>query len=238
MDIKPAVILVQPQLGENIGHTARAMLNFGLTDLRLVKPRDGWPNPAAGPSAAGADVVLDGAQVFETTEDAIADCTLVFAATVRERGMNKPIATPPAAIAKMKAATLRGERPAIMLGPERSGLANDDIALADSILTVPVNPDFGSLNLAQAVLICAWEWAKASDITVPLQPSDAEGLAPKRDLIGLMEHMENALEGKGYFRSEDRRGSQRRMLRNLLQNAELSPQEVQTFRGIIKALNR
>lgn len=234
--IKPAIILVRPQLGENIGKAARAMYNFGLTDLRLVAPRDGWPNPDAGPSAAGAGIVIDEAQVFDTVEEAVADCTHVYATTVRERGMPKAVVTPAEAAKQMHGMISGGERPAILFGPERSGMTNDDVALADTILTAPVNPEYGSLNLAQAVILVSYEFFQRGDETPEHQPSHPEGLADKGEIVGLMEHIEGELEEKGYFRSEGRRDSQRRTIRNLIQNAGLSSQEVQTMRGIVKAL--
>ncbi|GHF29206.1 tRNA (cytidine/uridine-2'-O-)-methyltransferase TrmJ [Kordiimonas sediminis] len=238
MTHQPAIILVRPQLGENIGKAARAMLNFGLTDMRLVAPRDGWPNPDAGPSASGADIVLDQAQVFATVEEAVADCTHVFASTVRERGMAKPVVTPREAGKRMHAAIAAGTRPAILFGPERSGLTNDDVVCADTILTVPVNKDFGSLNLAQAVILCAYEFDQCRDETPDVQPAYEDGVASKDQLIGLMQHMERELAAKGYFKSEDRRDTQRRTLRNLIQSAAPSHQQVQTWRGIIKSLAR
>ena len=151
---KPIIVLVRPQLGENIGKAARAMLNFGLTEMRLVEPRDGWPNPSAGPSASGADIVLEGARVFGSTADAVADCAHVYATTVRKRGVTKPVVTPEEA--SQEIAVAQG-RSAILFGPERSGLETEDVALARAILTVPINPEFGSLNLAQAVILCAYE---------------------------------------------------------------------------------
>ena len=155
MNVPPVVVLVRPQLGENIGACARAMLNFGLTELRLVAPRDGWPNPDAGPSAAGADAVLAEAQVHDSLAAAVADCTFIYATTVRHRGMTKPVVTPRAAAT---ATRQRAGRTAILFGAERSGLESDDVALAHAILTVPVNPAFKSLNLAQAVILTAYEW--------------------------------------------------------------------------------
>lgn len=153
--VNPAIVLVRPQLGENIGKAARAMLNFGLTDLRLVAPRDGWPNPDAGPSASGADEVLANARVYATVQEAIADCHHVYATTVRKRDLWKPVVTPEAAAAEMRA---RGTlQQAILFGAERSGLETDEVAIAHAILTVPVNPAFTSLNLAQAVLLVAYE---------------------------------------------------------------------------------
>jgi len=232
----PPIILVRPQLGQNIGKTARAMLNFGLTDLRLVDPRDGWPNPDAGPSAAGAGEVLDKARVYPTVDTAIEGCSFVYAATVRSRDMAKPAATPREAAAQMRGLILAGENPAIMFGPERSGLTNEDIALADAVLTVPINPDYGSLNLAQAVILVAYELFQESDVTPAYQPAHPDGLAKKEELIGLMQQIEGILDKKGYFKSKDRRDTQRRTLRNLLQNAEFSSQEIQTMRGVVKSL--
>ena len=234
----PAIILVRPQLGENIGKTARAMLNFGLTDMRLVAPRDGWPNPSAGPAAAGADIVLENAQVFDTVEAAIADLSHVYASTVRDRDMPKPVATPREAAAQMHNMIAVGEAPGILFGPERSGLTNDDVVLADTVLTVPVNPEFGSLNLAQAVVLIAYEFYHLADETPAYQPSHPEGLASKAELVGLMEHLETELDKRGFFRSEDRRAPMQRTLRNVLQNAGFSSQEVLTLRGVVKSLSR
>jgi tRNA/rRNA methyltransferase len=237
-DGQPAIILVRPQLGENIGKAARAMLNFGLTDMRIVAPRDGWPNPDAVPSASGANQVLENAKLFDSVEDAIADCTLVFASTVRDRNMPKPIATPKEAAAQIHERIAKHEQAAILFGPERSGLTSDDVAFADTILTVPVNPEFGSLNLAQAVILSAYEFSQAVGETPAYQSAYPDGQASKDELLGLVAHLEDALDGKGFFRSEDRRDSQRRMLHNLMHSAEFSSQEVQTMRGIIKSLAR
>ncbi len=235
---QPAIILIRPQLGENIGKTARAMLNFGLTDLRLVAPRDGWPNPDAGPSAAGAGSVVDGARVYISVEEAIADCTHVYATTVRDRDMPKPVVTPREAAKQMKSLINSGEQPAIMFGPERSGMTNDDVALADTVLTIPVNPEYGSLNLAQAVILVAYDFHQASDETPAFQPAHPDGMANKKEIVGLMEHLEAELDIKGFFRSEGRKDPQRRTIRNLIQNAGFSSQEVQTLRGIVKSLAR
>ena len=234
----PTIILVRPQLGENIGKAARAMLNFGLTDLRLVAPRDGWPNPDAGPSAAGAGDVIDKARVYDTVEEAIADCTHVYATTVRDRDMPKPVATPKEAALQMHTMIESGEHPAILFGPERSGMTNDDVALADTVLTVPINPEYGSLNLAQAVILVSYEFFQSKSDTPTYQPAHPEGLASKQELVGLMVHLETALESKGFFKSEGRRAPQKRTLRNLLQNAGFSSQEIQTLRGVVKSLAR
>ena len=149
----PAIVLVRPQLGENIGKAARAMLNFGLTDLRLVSPRDGWPNPAAGPAASGADIVLKKARLFDSVADAVADCAFVYATTVRKRGLVTPIVTPEQAAQELHA---QAGPSAILFGAERSGLETEDVAVAQKIITVPINPEFGSLNLAQAVMVVAY----------------------------------------------------------------------------------
>ncbi len=155
MSSPPIIILVRPQLGENIGKAARAMLNFGLTEMRLVAPRDGWPNPNAGPAASGADIVLANAQVFPTLAEATADIAHVYATTVRKRGVTKPVITPEAAAKEVVSNTGRS---AILFGAERSGLESDEVNVARAIITVPINPEFGSLNLAQAVILCAYEW--------------------------------------------------------------------------------
>ncbi len=235
--IKPAIILVRPQLGENIGKAARAMYNFGLTDLRLVAPRDGWPNPDAGPSAAGAGVVIDKAQVYETVEEAVADCTHVYATTVRERGMPKNVVTPRESAHQMRSLIKAGEKPAIMFGPERSGLSNEDVAIADTIITAPVNSDYGSLNLAQAVILVSYEYFQAGDETPSYLPAHPDGLASKMEVTGLVEQLITELEEKEFFRSEKRKDTQCRSIRNLINDAQFSSQEVQTLRGIVKALS-
>lgn len=238
-EIRPAIILVEPQLGENIGYAARAMLNFGLTDLRLVAPRDGWPNPAAGPAASGADDVLDGAGVFETLEEAIADLNHVYASTVRNRDIYKPVLTVTEASEAMHASAARGERTGILFGRERSGLSNDDIALANAILTVPVNPGFGSLNLAQAVILIAFEWSRTGSADLPaVSTLEDDPIATKADLVGLFEHIEGALAPRGYFRPPARKRAMVQALRNLLQGAGFTGQQVRTLRGVIKSLTR
>ena len=225
----PAIILVRPQLGENIGKSARAMLNFGLTDLRLVSPRDGWPNPDAVPAAADADQVLENAKVFETTEEAIADLTHVFAATARRRDMAKP-----AVDARAAGKTIRGlkqGKAGILFGREAAGLSNDDVVLADAVLSVPVNPDFGSLNLAVAVGVIAYECFAGEGIDNETEPP-----ATKKELLALFDHLEGVLDEKGYFHPEARKKPMVQSLRNLLQSANLNSQQVQTLRGVIKSL--
>jgi len=239
---RPVIVLVRPQLGENIGKAARAMLNFGLSELRLVAPRDGWPNPFAGPAAAGADRVLEQARVYATTAEAVADCAHVYATTVRKRGVTKPVIGPDEA--GRLVLTLPG-RHAILFGPERSGLETRDVALARMILTIPVNPEFGSLNLAQAVVIVAYEWSRmarelAGTETELVQPTREELLppAPQSELDALIAHFERLLEPRGYFRPESRAETTRRTLRALLTKPGWNRLEVRTLRGILSALER
>ncbi|MFN4112407.1 MAG: RNA methyltransferase [Sphingomonadaceae bacterium] len=230
----PVIVLVRPQLGENIGKAARAMLNFGLTDMRLVSPRDGWPNPSAGPAAAGADGILAEAKVYRTTADAVADCANVYATTVRKRGVTKPVVTPEEAARQIHA---QPGRSAILFGAERSGLETDDVALARAIVTVPINPEFGSLNLAQAVILCAYEWSKSLDLASPpleyLLPP-----APQEELEGLIAHFEQLLEPRGYFLPEGRAEATRRTLRGVLTKPAWNHLEVRTLRGVLTTLAR
>lgn len=230
----PVIVLVRPQLGENIGKAARAMLNFGLTELRLVAPRDGWPNPAAGPAASGADSVLDHAQVFDNVAEAVADCSHVYATTVRKRGVTKPVMRPDEAAREIHAALGKS---AILFGPERSGLETEDVAMARTILTVPINPEFGSLNLAQAVILCAYEWSKTVDL---VQPTQEEMLppAPQEELDGLIAHLEHMLEPNGYFRPQTRAAATRKTLRSLLTKPGWNHLEIRTLRGVLSALQR
>lgn len=237
---KPVIVLVRPQLGENIGKAARAMLNFGLAEMRLVAPRDGWPNPSAGPAAAGADVVLEHAQVFDTLAEAVADCANVYATTVRKRGVTKPVVTPEQAAREVhETARTTGARSAYVFGPERSGLETEDAALARAILTVPINPEFASLNLAQAVILCAYEWSKGAAASGELaQPTQEELLppAPQDELEGLIGHFEQLLEPKNYFWPETRAAANRLTLRNLLTKPAWNHLEVRTLRGVLSAL--
>ncbi|WP_374405599.1 TrmJ/YjtD family RNA methyltransferase [Pelagerythrobacter sp.] len=230
----PIIVLVRPQLGENIGKAARAMLNFGLTEMRLVAPRDGWPNPKAGPAAAGADAVLENAAVHDTLADAVADCAHVYATTVRKRGVTKPVVTPEEAAAQIAAAEGRS---ALVFGPERSGLETDDVALARAILTVPINPEFGSLNLAQAVILCAYEWSKTRDL---VQPTSEDLLPPasQDELEGMIAQLETMLEPRGYFLPESRAASTRRTLRTMLTKPGWNHLEVRTMRGVLSSLER
>lgn len=228
----PLIVLVRPQLGENIGKAARAMLNFGLKELRLVAPRDGWPNPDAGPAAAGADEVLAGAEVYETLADAVADCAHVFATTVRKRGVTKPVVTPEEAAGLIRA---EAGRSAIVFGPERSGLETEEVALCRTILTVPVNPEFGSLNLAQAVILAAYEWSKSVDLAQPTL-TELHPPAPQVELDGMIGQLEDLLEGAGYFYPPDRTGATKRTLRTLLTKPAWNSLEIRTLRGVLSSL--
>jgi len=229
----PAIVLVRPQLGENIGKAARAMLNFGLTDLRLVAPRDGWPNPEAGPAASGADAVLENAMVFATTADAVADCSLVYASTVRRRDLVIPVSSPEEMARGIHA---NDGKSAILFGPERSGLETEDVALANDIVTVPINPDFGSLNLAQAVILLAYEWSRGTELSQPTA-KEMEPPAPMADLEGLIGQLEGSLEDAGYFYPADRVQATKTTLRTILTKPQWSNREIQALRGVIRALS-
>ncbi len=239
----PAIILVAPQLGQNIGTTARAMLNCGLTDLRLVAPRDGWPNPNAIAAASGADAVLDSARVFDDVESAVADLQHLYATTARPRDMNKPVLTPRETAAELRTHHDAGERCGLLFGPERAGLINDHIVLADAVVAVPLNPAFRSLNLAQAVLLLGYEWYQTGDPQLPSTPGKAsavrehnESPANKEELYALFEHLESELEAANYFYPAEKRPIMQRTLRNLLQRAGLTDSEVRTLRGVVGAL--
>lgn len=230
----PAFILVAPQMGENIGAAARVMANFGLEDLRLVSPRDGWPNPAADTMSAGAlpDVVK--VQVFQRVEDAIADCGIVLATTARPRGMEKPVLGAVDAVARIRATPARA---GILFGAERAGLPNEAVALSDAILSFPVAPSFASLNLAQAVALVAHGYAEATASGPPAAFADALDVPATRDeLIGMMEHLEEELDRAGFFFPEAKRAPMVQNLRNAFTRAGWTSQEVSTFRGAVKAL--
>jgi tRNA/rRNA methyltransferase len=238
----PAIILVGPQLGENIGTAARAMLNCGLADLRLVEPRDGWPNEKAVAAASGADLVIDKARVFPDIPAAIADCHHVYAATARPREVVKAVLTPRAAAAEIRAAQARSERIGILFGPERWGLTTDQVSFAGQIIEVPLNPAFASLNLAQAVLIVAYEWSLAADTTpakyVPTleEHGGPTELATQDDILKLFEHLERELDESGYLFPPDKRPTMVRNLRSIFLRASLTEPEVRSLRGAVKAL--
>ena len=228
----PAIVLVRPQLGQNIGKAARAMLNFGLTDMRLVSPRDGWPNPDAGPAASGADAVLEQARVFASVAEAIADCATVYASTVRRRDLVMPVLGPSEMADEIASSA---ERSAILFGAERSGLETDEVALANAIVTVPINPQFGSLNLAQAVILLAYEWSKRSELAMPTA-KQLESPAPHGEVEGLMGQLNAELEAKGYFHPPSRTQATKNTLRTIFTKTGWSSREVKAVRGIIRAL--
>jgi len=235
--VMPAVILVNPQLGQNIGAACRAMLNFGLTELRLVKPRDGWPNPDANAMAAGAVALIENAKVFETTAAAVADLKYVLAASARRRELEVPVIGTGEVGAQLHAFARDGVATGILFGPEKAGLTNEDVVLADAILTYPINPAFQSLNLAQAVNIFAYIW-KSAEGTEPPQHfqkkiSDA---ASRDDLIRMFEHLETELDVAGYFYPEAKTDLMKQNIRAPFVRAKMTEQEVRTMRGIIKAL--
>ena len=234
--VAPAVILVRPQLGVNIGACARAMLNFGLTDLRLVAPRDGWPNPDAGPAASGADVVLETAQVFDTVAAACAGLGLVFATTIRNRELTRRVVTPAQAARDFHGLAAQG---GVMFGPERTGLETEDLAVANAIVTIPVNPAFGSLNLAQAVLVTAYEWARQGSEMPDEMLVNHDGPAPHEELEGLIGAIDAQLAINGYYNPVKGRAAAARLtMRNLLARPQFSAGEVRTLRGIVRGLSR
>jgi len=229
----PVIILVRPQLGQNIGKAARAMLNFGLTEMRLVAPRDGWPNPDAGPAASGADAVLEQATVFDTVAEAIADCSRVYASTVRRRDLIMPVVGPRDMASEIQSS---GTRSAILFGPERSGLESDDVALATKIVTVPINPEFGSLNLAQAVILLAYEWSRNLELSQPTV-KEVEPPAPMSELNGLIAQFESALDDASYFFPPERTAATRATIRTIFTKPQWSSREINAVRGMIRALS-
>jgi tRNA/rRNA methyltransferase len=247
----PAIILIEPQLGENIGFAARAMANFGLDDLRLVRPRDGWPNEKAAAAAAGAAFLIDQARLYPDVESAVAELNFVLATTARPREMVKTVLSPESGAVETSRRAAAGERTGILFGPERSGLDNDTIALADAILTAPVDPAFASLSLPQAVLLFGYEWRKSQGEARTLGRVTAfdgplvEGIASpdtqpatRAELFALFEHLETELDRAGFLRPPEKRPSMVRSIRNMFHRMHATDQDVRTWRGIIAALTR
>lgn len=238
----PVIILVRPQMAENIGMAARAMANFGLVDMRLVAPRDGWPQKTrmkkgAHQAASGATHILEQAMLFETVEEAIGDLGYVFATTARERGQAKPVQTPEEGMRRIAAPGCGSLRTGILFGPERTGLTNDDIALADAVLTFPIDPKFASLNLAQAVLLVSYEWMRAGgNATAPFDLPSRTGPARRETLISFFHFIEAQLDRIGFFPSPERKGIMARNFRNILHRMQLTEQDVRTLRGAMDAL--
>jgi len=233
--LDPVFILVRPQMGENIGAAARAMLNFGLDRMRLTDPRDGWPNPKAAAMASGAGRVLDRAGVFPDVAGAIADCHYVFATTARPRELTKPVLTPEEAMAEARALAAQGKQVGFLFGPERTGLENPDIALAQAIVTVPVNPDFPSLNLAQCVLLAGYEWRRQTAGAIARPEID---LATAVEVQKLGDHFEQRLDEASFFFPPDKAENMKQNLRNMWARLGLTRPEVQTLHGMLRQLLR
>jgi len=235
----PAIILVEPQMGENIGMVARAMANFGLSEMRIVKPRDGWPNEKAIATASRATHVVEGARVFDDLASALADLNFVFATTARERDGFKPVKGPVEAATLMRARHASGQRTGIMFGREKFGLDNAEISLADEIVTFPVNPDFASLNIAQAVLLMSYEWMKSGLATphaIPFSGPDAVP-AQKQQLQGFLDHLESALDARGYFRPAAKKPRMVDKLRAVLTRPAFTSGEIKVLRGVLASLD-
>ena len=233
----PVIILVEPQLGENIGAAARAMQNFGLWDLRIVSPRDGWPNPDAVPMASSATNILDNAKVYGSLRDATADCHYVFATTARSRDMIKPVVSAREAGMAIREQGSPSVRCAVLFGPERSGLGNDHVSHADTLVRIPTSPVYASINLAQSVLLLGYEWFVSGEPSLAEEQRDERTrTATKNELFGLIEHLERELDEKGFFRPPAKKPAMIRNLRNLWQRVELREQDVKTLRGVVVAL--
>ena len=238
----PAIILVAPQMGDNIGKAARAMLNCGLTDLRLVNPRDGWPNERAEACCSGAYLVLDQVQLFDSVRDAVGDIDYVLGTTARLRDIDLPVYKPSAAVEQLNTTYSNSQKSAILFGCERSGLDNDDIALCDGVLSIPLNPEFSSLNLAQAVLLIAYQWFSSQEhdlATTPYKTHDeaAPARASKEQLYNLFDHLEDELAKGGYFKTEELRPKIVKNIQAMLSRASLSEQEVRSLLGMIVSLS-
>lgn len=235
---QPAFVLIRPQMGENIGAAARAMWNFGLDRMRITSPRDGWPNQKAVAMASGAGRLLDEAVMCETTAEAVADCTYVYATTARPRELTKPVFTPAHAMKDAAQRIANGEKVAILFGPERAGMENDDIAKANAIISVPVNPEFASLNLAQCVLLVGYEWRQATVETVAATVSMDGEWATQQEMEKLAEHYEDRMETAGFFFPDHKAPSMKINLRNLWSRMPLTRADIQMLHGIMRQMVR
>ncbi|MBB5723843.1 tRNA/rRNA methyltransferase [Loktanella ponticola] len=235
---QPAFVLIRPQMGENIGAAARAMWNFGLDRMRITAPRDGWPNQKAVAMASGAGRLLDEAIMCETTAEAVADCTYVYATTARPRELTKPVFTPAHAMKDAAQRIANGEKIAVLFGPERSGMENDDIAKANAIISVPVNPDFASLNLGQCVLLTAYEWRQATVETTPATVSMEGEWASQAEMEALATHYEDRMTDAGFFYPEHKAPSMKINLRNLWSRMPLTRADVQMLHGVMRQMVR
>ena len=235
--IPPVFILVRPQMGENIGAAARAMLNFGLDRMRIVDPRDGWPNPKANAMASGAGRVLDHAGVFPDVDRAVADCDYVFATTARARELVKPIVTPERAMEMTRAMVAEGKKVGVLFGPERAGLENEDLIRANAIVTVPVNPEFASLNLGQSALLMAYEWGRQTTATLPeVMELARTSFAIREEVEKLADHFEERLSAAGFFFPDTKAEGMKLNLRNMWGRLNLTRAEVQTFHGMLRQI--
>lgn len=232
----PAFILVNPQMGENIGGAARAMWNFGLDRMRIVDPRDGWPNPKAVAMASGAGRVLDQVKVVDTTAEALSDLNYVFATTARSRDLTKTVMTPERAMAHARELIGQGQKVGVMFGPERAGLENEDIVQANALISVPVNPAFASLNLAQCVLLTAYEWRRQSENIPEVVEMGKTRFAEAIEVKKYLEHLEQKLEDVGFFWPEQKRASMQENIRNLFNRLPLTDADIRTLHGITRAL--
>lgn len=235
---QPAFVLIRPQMGENIGAAARAMWNFGLDRMRITSPRDGWPNQKAVAMASGAGRLLDEAVLCETTAEAVADCTYVYATTARPRELTKPVFTPAHAMKDAAQRIANGEKVSVLFGPERAGMENDDIAKANAIISVPVNPEFTSLNLAQCVLLVGYEWRQATVETVAATVSMDGEWATQQEMEKLAEHYEDRMETAGFFFPEHKAPSMKINLRNLWSRMPLTRADIQMLHGIMRQMVR
>ena len=237
-DLQPAFVLIRPQMGENIGAAARGMWNFGLDRMRIIAPRDGWPNQKAVAMASGAGRLLDGAQIFDDTQGAIADCDYVYATTARPRGLTKLVLTPEAAMQDARRRVSEGQKVAVMFGPERSGMENDDIARANAIISVPVNPDFPSLNLAQCVLLTGYEWRREA-VEVAASRIDAAGdWAEQIEIEKLSDHYEQRLQEAGFFYPAHKAENMKVNLRNMWSRMPMTRADVQMLHGMMRQMVR
>lgn len=235
----PVIILVEPQLGENIGMVARAMANFGMSNLRLVNPRDGWPSEKASAAASRADHVIEAVEVFDTLEEAVSDLQFVLATTARRRDMVKPVSGPADALTTVRQRMEQGAQVGILFGRERWGLENNEVSIADAIVTFPVNPGFASLNIAQAVLLMAYEWMRQSSTENHVQFEEPEMMPARREnLTAFLKRLESALDEAHYFYPEEKRERLINNLQNIFVNASLKDAEIQTLHGVVAALER
>ncbi|QYX55467.1 RNA methyltransferase [Roseovarius sp. SCSIO 43702] len=236
---QPSFVLVRPQMGENIGAAARAMWNFGLDRMQVVSPRDGWPNPKAVAMASGAGRLLDEARLVDSVDAAVAECSFVLATTARSREMTKPVYSPEAAMRETAKRVARGEKVAVLFGPERAGLDNDDVARASAIVTVPVNPAFPSLNLAQCALLLGYEWRRAQGGVTEVEDAPGEtGWATREEVARLARHYEDRMDEAGFFFPEHKAANMRRNLLNFWSRMPMTQADVRMMHGVLRQMVR